>query len=81
MTMRVIFCLLYDLSKEFHIAFKVDIISTKNALFSRTSSWRHLSGQNVLKYTRCHNIIYDMTLSTESQRHHMIKGDNYLSNV
>ena len=38
MTMSVIFCLSYDLSKELFIAFKVDIISTKNALLSRTSS-------------------------------------------
>ena len=38
MTTSVIFCLSYDLSKEFFIAFKVDNISTKTALLSRTSS-------------------------------------------
>ena len=38
MTTSVIFCLSYDLSKWRFIAFKVDIISTKNALLSRTSS-------------------------------------------
>ena len=36
MTTCVIFCLSYDLSKELFIALKVDIISTKNALLSRT---------------------------------------------
>ena len=32
MTRSVIFCLTYDLSKELFIAFKVDIISSKNAV-------------------------------------------------
>ena len=38
MTTNVIFCLSYDLSKELFIAFKVDIISIKNALLFWTSS-------------------------------------------
>ena len=38
MTSSVIFCLSYDLSKELFIPFKVDNISTKNALLSGTSS-------------------------------------------
>ena len=38
MTTSVIFCLSFDLSKELLFAFKVNIISTKNALLSRTSS-------------------------------------------
>ena len=38
MTTSVIFCLSYDLSKGFFIVFKMDIILTKNALLSRTSS-------------------------------------------
>ena len=38
MTTCVKFFLSYDLSKELFIAFKVDNISTNNALLSRTSS-------------------------------------------
>ena len=41
MTMSVIFCLSYDLSKELFIAFKVDTISTKNALLIRQTDLFH----------------------------------------
>ena len=40
--LSVIFCLSYDISKYLFIAFKVDIISTKNALLSKTLSWHYL---------------------------------------
>ena len=55
--------IIWHLKKHF-IAFKVDIISTKYALLSRMSPWRYLFPRKCY-VTRVHNIIYDMTLSTE----------------
>ena len=59
MTRSVIFCLSYDLSKEFLIAIKVDRINEKCIVVTDVV-------MTLLVAAECgHNIIYDMTLSTE----------------
>ena len=70
MTPSIIFCLSYDLSKELFIAFKVDHISTKKFIVVTDVVMTLLvPAESVLKYTCGHNIIYDMTLSTEVATH------------
>ena len=72
MTTSVIFCLSYDLSKE-------RLTPIKWTLFQRKMHCCHGRRHDVTCFRRkcyvtCgHNIIYDMTLSTELKRRHMIR--------
>ena len=71
MTTSVRFCSLYDTLKYDFIAFKMNIISLRNALLTRTLLMTLRVHAKVL--LRVWSYVYDMTLSTEQQRRHMIE--------
>ena len=71
MTTSVRFCLSYDPSKCDFIAFKMNIISIGNALLTQTLSMTLRVRAKVLLHVWSYDF-YDMTLTTESQRHYMI---------
>ena len=64
MTTRVRFCLLYDPLKWDFIAFKMNIISIRNALLTPTLTMRLRVRAKVVLHVWSYDF-YDMTLSTE----------------